>query len=141
MDLSQRPPPRRPLRQRSRRHRLYSRLVSPQLTLPFRFVQTQDRVSCINLPSLGGEVVAPEVLGSSKFDLPAFIGRNSKEIRFPEIETCIKSLKQEQGFKKLGVIGFCWGGWAAFQLGAKGMYIRTDRAQISTPRCAAQKND
>lgn len=74
---------------------------------------------------MGGEVVAPEALGSGKFDLPAFIGRNSKELRFPEIETCIKSLKQEQGFKKLGVIGFCWGGWAAFQLGAKGMYIRT----------------
>ena len=125
MDLSQRPPPRRPLRQRSRRHCLSSRLVSPQLPLPPRSVPTQDHGLCINLASFGGEVVAPEVLGSGKFDLPAFIGRNSKELRFPEIETCIKSLKQEQGFKKLGVIGFCWGGWAAFQLGAKGMYIRT----------------
>lgn len=50
----------------------------------------------------------------------AFIGRHSKDIRFPEIETCAKSLKQEHGFKKLGAIGFCYGGWAVFQLGAKG---------------------
>ena len=38
----------------------------------------------------------------------------------PEIEAYVKSLKQEHGFKKVGAIGFCWGGWAVFQLGAKG---------------------
>ena len=49
-----------------------------------------------------------------------FLGRNSKEVRCPEIENCAKALKQEHGFKKLGAIGFCWGGWAVFQLGGKG---------------------
>ena len=55
------------------------------------------------------------------FDLPAFIGRNSKEIRWPEISAAAKALKQEHGFKKVGAIGFCYGGWAVFQLGSKGM--------------------
>lgn len=54
------------------------------------------------------------------FDMKAFLRRNSKEKRYPELSGCAKALKQEQGFKKLGVIGFCYGGWAVFQLGAKG---------------------
>lgn len=57
---------------------------------------------------------------AKSFDLMAFIGRNSKEIRFPEMEAAAKTLKGELGFKKVGAIGFCYGGWAVFQLGAKG---------------------
>ena len=56
--------------------------------------------------------------------LPRFLARHSKDLRFPEIETYVKSLKQEHGFKKVGAIGFCWGGWAVFQLGAKGTATR-----------------
>jgi len=71
----------------------------------------------------GGEVVTPEMLEdpeqAKNFDLMAFLGRNSKEIRYPEIENCAKILKSELGFKKVGAIGFCYGGWAVFQLGAK----------------------
>jgi len=48
----------------------------------------------------------------------AFIGRYSKEIRFPEVEACAKELKSSH--KKVGAIGYCYGGWACFQLGAKG---------------------
>ena len=60
------------------------------------------------------------------------MGRNSKEIRFPEVESCVHSLRQEHGFKKLGAIGFCYGGWAVFQLGAKGMLpsIHSPKAKI-----------
>jgi dienelactone hydrolase len=73
--------------------------------------------------SFDGEVVAPEMLEdpekAKKFDLMGFIGRHAKEIRFPEIQAAAKSLKTEHGFKKVGAIGFCYGGWAVFQLGAK----------------------
>lgn len=55
------------------------------------------------------------------FDLTAFIGRHSKEKRFPEISGIAGALKVEHGFKKLGAIGFCYGGWAVFQLGEKGV--------------------
>lgn len=54
------------------------------------------------------------------FDLMAFIGRHSKSIRMPEITACATALKKQLGFKKVGAIGFCYGAWACFQLGAKG---------------------
>ena len=76
-----------------------------------------------NLKSFGGEVVTPDVMESGKLNLGEFLGRNSKDIRFPEIESCAKALKQEHGFKKLGAMGFCFGGWAVFQLGAKGISV------------------
>ncbi len=60
----------------------------------------------------------PEKLKS--FDMKAFLDRNSKEKRYPKISGCAKALKQEHGFRKLGVIGFCYGGWAVFRLGTKG---------------------
>lgn len=54
------------------------------------------------------------------FDIMAFVGRHSKEIRQPEIFAAAKAIKQEHGFKKLGAIGFCYGGWAIARLGGDG---------------------
>ena len=50
-------------------------------------------------------------------DLPGFLARNSKAIREPEIMACAKSLREK--YKRVGAIGFCYGGWAVFRLGAK----------------------
>jgi dienelactone hydrolase len=50
-------------------------------------------------------------------DLPGFIGKNSREIREPEIFACAKALKDAGN--KVAAIGFCYGGWAVFRLGAK----------------------
>lgn len=73
--------------------------------------------------SFDGEVVSPEMLEDPEkaktFDLMGFLGRHSKEIRYPEISAAAIALKKEKGFKKVGAIGFCYGGWAVFQLGAK----------------------
>lgn len=70
----------------------------------------------------GGEVVSEETMTDpekhKKFDVMAFLGKNGKEVRFPEIKACAQALKKD--FKKVGAIGFCYGGWAVFQLGAKG---------------------
>ena len=46
------------------------------------------------------------------------IAKNSKEIRGPEIFAAAKTLRSQ--YKKVGAIGFCYGGWAVFQLGGKG---------------------
>ena len=54
------------------------------------------------------------------FDVGAFLARHNKSIRGPEVFAAAKALKAELGYKKVGVIGFCYGGWAAFQLGGKG---------------------
>jgi len=43
--------------------------------------------------------------------------RNSKEVRFPDMEACAKALKGQH--KRVGAIGFCYGGWAVFQLGSR----------------------
>ncbi|KAK3065505.1 hypothetical protein LTS18_006216 [Coniosporium uncinatum] len=69
-----------------------------------------------------GEVIDPSTLEDPEkrknFDLMAFIGRHSKEIRYPEIESFAKELRSK--YKKVGAIGFCYGGWAVFKLAAKG---------------------
>jgi len=76
----------------------------------------------------GGEVVDENLLESAvktgdaealkKLDMPGFMGRNSKDIRGPEVFACARALKSQ--YKKIGAAGYCFGGWASFQLGAKG---------------------
>lgn len=52
------------------------------------------------------------------FDIMGFLKKNSKDIRQPEIFAAAKELRSQ--YKKVGAIGFCYGGWAVFRLGAKG---------------------
>ena len=46
-----------------------------------------------------------------------FAKANSKDIRGPDIFAVARTLRAKYG--KLGVVGYCYGGWAAFQLGAE----------------------
>jgi dienelactone hydrolase len=75
------------------------------------------------LHSFGGEGHPAEILadqarwGELK-DFDGFLKRNSRANREPEIFACAKKLRSE--YKKVGVVGYCYGGWAAFRLGAKG---------------------
>lgn len=52
-----------------------------------------------------------------EFDLPGFMKKHSRDLCEPEIFECARDLRVK--YKKVGVIGFCYGGWAAFRLGAK----------------------
>ncbi|KAF8847704.1 alpha/beta-hydrolase [Acephala macrosclerotiorum] len=52
-----------------------------------------------------------------KIDLHGFLAKNSRDIREPEIFACAKTLKSQ--YKKVAAVGFCYGGWAVFRLGAK----------------------
>ena len=78
--------------------------------------------------SFGGEVITEEMIfDPEKFtnlDLQSYMQRNSKEARGPAVHDFARKLKTEMGFKKVGAVGYCWGGWAAFQLGGKGMCDR-----------------
>ncbi|KAL9603192.1 MAG: hypothetical protein Q9179_002293 [Wetmoreana sp. 5 TL-2023] len=74
-----------------------------------------------------GEVVSEETMNDPKtrdhflqHEFGAWVQRNSKETRASAIHEAAKVLKEELGFRKVGAIGYCWGGWAVFQLGAKG---------------------
>ncbi|KAG9229506.1 dienelactone hydrolase family protein [Amylocarpus encephaloides] len=79
---------------------------------------------------IGATVYVPDFFGSeilpfdkilsgdwSSLDLPGFLARNSREIREPEIFACAKALRGQ--FKKVGAVGFCYGGWAVLRLAAK----------------------
>lgn len=68
----------------------------------------------------GDEVVDFEAVDNEqwdKIDLQGMMQRNSRQIREPEIFGCARALRSQ--YKTLGAIGFCWGGWAVFRLGAK----------------------
>ncbi|KAH8694211.1 putative hydrolase [Talaromyces proteolyticus] len=70
----------------------------------------------------GGEILSPELLAADKFDqldLPNFLSRNGREPREPEIFESARALRQQLGYKKVGAVGYCYGGWASFRLGAK----------------------
>lgn len=70
----------------------------------------------------GGEVLPLDILQDQsqwhKLDLPAFLARNTKAIREPQIVECASTLRQQ--YKRTGAIGFCFGGWGVFRLGAQG---------------------
>jgi dienelactone hydrolase len=63
--------------------------------------------------------VSPEMLEDPEkratWDREAFLSRNSKDIRWPEITASAKALKDK--YPKVGAIGYCYGGWATFRLG------------------------
>ena len=84
--------------------------------------------------SYDGEVVDPEALFNpakrDQFDVGAFLGRHSKELRQPEIFGVAKELRSK--YKKVGAIGFCWGAWACFRLAAKGNDI-LDAVSVAHP--------
>ncbi|KAH6698501.1 Alpha/Beta hydrolase protein [Leptodontidium sp. MPI-SDFR-AT-0119] len=69
----------------------------------------------------GGEVLPLDIVLDqsqwSKLDLPAFMGRNTKAIRTPEILGCAKELRSK--YERVGAIGFCFGGWGSFRLAGK----------------------
>lgn len=74
----------------------------------------------------GGEVLPFEPILKGRFDeidLPGWIGRNSRDIREPEIFEAARLLRSEKNFKKIGAVGFCYGGWAAFRLGASSVKL------------------
>lgn len=68
----------------------------------------------------GGEVLNPEPILQDRFDeidLDGFLKRNSREVRGPEIFEFARALRAKHA--KVGAVGFCYGGWAVFRLGAE----------------------
>ena len=50
-------------------------------------------------------------------DVKGWLERNSRAIREPEIFEAAKKLRSE--YEKLGAVGYCYGGWGCFRLGAR----------------------
>lgn len=86
----------------------------------------QEIDATVYLPDFfGGEVITEDMLfDPEKFkelDLQGYMQRNSKEVRAESVLGFAGWLRSEMGYKRVGAVGYCWGGWAAFQLGGKGM--------------------
>ncbi|KAJ5678117.1 Esterase lipase [Penicillium maclennaniae] len=96
--------------------------ISEYTTSGRRICRRGQRDYVPDLSSFGGEVLPAEILVKDPsewgpIDLPGFLARNSKATREPEIMAFARSLREK--YKRVGAIGFCYGGWAVFRLGAK----------------------
>jgi dienelactone hydrolase len=67
------------------------------------------------LEESGFSNLSPEEL--KNVDFPKFAAFNNKEKRFPQILAMAEHLRKE--YKKVFVIGYCWGAWGAAMLAAK----------------------
>ncbi|KAH7062581.1 dienelactone hydrolase family protein [Macrophomina phaseolina] len=54
-----------------------------------------------------------------ELDVSGFMRPNGRDAREGEILACARALKDDEGFEKVGAVGFCYGGWAVFRLGAR----------------------
>ncbi|KAJ4301065.1 hypothetical protein N0V90_003155 [Kalmusia sp. IMI 367209] len=67
----------------------------------------------------GGEVIDPQIIANhnrwNEFNLEGWHKRNAKEARWDEIVQVAKALKER--YERVGVIGYCYGGWSLFRLG------------------------
>ncbi|KAI0594174.1 putative hydrolase [Biscogniauxia sp. FL1348] len=70
----------------------------------------------------GGEALPADILQDQsrwgEIDIESFCQRNSREARRDEIFACARALRAR--YKRVGAVGFCYGGWAVFELGARG---------------------
>ncbi|OQV07337.1 hypothetical protein CLAIMM_11788 [Cladophialophora immunda] len=70
----------------------------------------------------GGDVLPADVILAGPehwgvLDFPTFFGsKNAKHVRGPEMVECAKLLRAR--YKRLGAVGYCFGGWGVFQLGS-----------------------
>ncbi|KAI8947729.1 dienelactone hydrolase [Xylaria longipes] len=59
-------------------------------------------------------VYVPDFFGGWIVDWKA-----SREIRGPEMIACARAIKANLGFKHLGAVGYCYGGWAVCHIASK----------------------
>lgn len=87
------------------------------------FCSGSSAVACCSLPinSFDGDILPTHELLKPppewKVDLAGWTSRNGKDVGGPRIFAVARALRTS--FTKVGAIGFCYGGWAVFQLGAK----------------------
>ncbi|KAF2460122.1 dienelactone hydrolase family protein [Lineolata rhizophorae] len=68
----------------------------------------------------GGKVIPFEPVARGRWDevdVAGFMQGNGREDREPEMAACARALRERHG--RVGAVGFCYGGWAVFRLGAK----------------------
>lgn len=70
--------------------------------------------------SFGGESRPFDLIAAERFaelDLPGFMKNNNRDAREPELFECARALRKQ--YKRVGAVGYCFGGWACLRLGAE----------------------
>jgi dienelactone hydrolase len=68
-----------------------------------------------------GEILPFEPILAGRWheiDMAGFQKRNWRDIREPAVFEAARQLRQK-GYKRIGAVGYCFGGWASFRVGAK----------------------
>ncbi|KAK0727631.1 Alpha/Beta hydrolase protein [Lasiosphaeria miniovina] len=81
-----------------------------------------------------GWVVSREAVFAKRYediDMAGFLARNNREKREPEIIAAARALRAK--YARVGVVGFCYGGWASARLGAKDLLGVVDCVSIGHP--------
>ncbi|KAK4151833.1 hypothetical protein C8A00DRAFT_16811 [Chaetomidium leptoderma] len=98
--------------------------------LGWTFPNARDADATVYLPDFfGGEVVSFEAALAGRFDeldLPGILARQARAIREPEIVAFARALRASGRYDKVGAVGFCYGGWAVFRLGAREFVVDDD---------------
>ncbi|KAL8371060.1 hypothetical protein RB595_001081 [Gaeumannomyces hyphopodioides] len=100
----------------------------------------------VYMPDLfGGEVLPSDLIAAGRFhdlDLAGFASRNGREAREPELFACARALRAERGHLRVGMFGYCYGGWAGLRLGAEEHKVSplVDCISIGHPSLATEKD-
>ncbi|EAQ86229.1 hypothetical protein CHGG_07482 [Chaetomium globosum CBS 148.51] len=71
---------------------------------------------------LGGEVIDFDAALAGRFhelDMPGLKARNAREVREPEVLAYARVLREVYKGGRVGVVGYCYGGWAALRVGGE----------------------
>ncbi|KAI1426088.1 dienelactone hydrolase [Xylaria sp. FL1777] len=77
----------------------------------------------------------------NEIDVAGIVKTQSREIRGPEIVACARTIKAELGFKRLGAVGYCYGGWGVCHLASREQEILfVDAISIAHPSWLVKKD-
>ncbi|KAK7184084.1 hypothetical protein DPSP01_001274 [Paraphaeosphaeria sporulosa] len=83
----------------------------------------------------GGQVIDPAIIANTnrwnEFDLEEWSKQNAKDVRWLEILGVARALRAK--YDKVGVIGYCYGGWSLFRLGNKNLNGLVDCISTAHP--------
>jgi len=83
----------------------YAKEIDATVYIPHFFITEAAPLELLKDPSLW-----------QTWNFQKFLADNNKELVYPAVTSFAKHLKEKEGVKKLGAIGFCYGGWATLQL-------------------------
>ncbi|KAH7312445.1 putative hydrolase [Stachybotrys elegans] len=82
-----------------------------------------------------GDILPLDAMLAERFqevDLPGWLARHGREKVEPDMLACARALRgtQQHQYQRVAVVGFCYGGWAGFRLGAREFNSESDYGRL-----------